>query len=291
MTAKRFAWRWVNAAPVLGLLLLSLLWALNALRADLLPNLVPGLMPRLERQAIPFVLLAVVAGLSAMVRRAQWPRGRQFWISVLIGLGLFVIPAGLLYTADRSVNGFARTALFTLVPVFTLVFGPYIGSTSGLQSRGGLLAALAGVAGALRVFPVEMPETVEAGWRSCAVILAAACVAAIAGAAATVALAGASACTERAMWHWDALLPELLWSAVVELPALLLLFWLMRRISAERMATRFLIAPLMAILIGAVLLRSTLTWRTSLGLLVMAAAGYLLLSQEAENEPTGLSLR
>jgi drug/metabolite transporter (DMT)-like permease len=258
-------------------------------------------------------LLAVAAGLIAVARRAHWPRGLPFGNSVLIGLGLFVAPAGLVFLADGWVPGLARTALFTLVPVFTLVFEPYAGGGLDRQSHGALLAALASVAGALRVFPVALPASSEAALALCAVILAAACVAAanckavvvatelvskstsamaaIAGATAAVAFAAVSAVMERPIWNWETLAPELLWSAVVEVPALLLLFWLMSRMSATRMATRYVIAPLLAILIGATLMRSALVPRTWLGLLSMAGgAAYLLLAPAAKAESIGLSL-
>jgi drug/metabolite transporter (DMT)-like permease len=306
-----------QAAPVAALLLLSLLWACGVLRADLLPGLVPDLLPRMERQAVPFALLAVVAGLIAVTQQAQWPRALSFRRNaILIGLGLFVAPAGLVSLADGLVPGMARVALFTLVPVFTLVFEPYVGGAFDRQSRSALLAALASIAGALCVFPVEIPASTEAGLALCALILAAACIAAanckavvlatqpaekstattaptaaIAGASAAIAFAAASAITEQPVWKWSTWEPELLWSAVVEAPALLLLFWLMRRMSATRMATRYVIAPLLAILIGAALMRSALAPRTWLGLVLMAGgAAYLLLAPAAEPESTGLSL-
>jgi drug/metabolite transporter (DMT)-like permease len=205
------------------------------------------------------------------------------------------------------------------VPVFTLVFEPYVDGGFDRQTRGALLAALASVVGALCVFPVEFPGSAEAGLALCAVILAAACVAAanckavvmatevagkfpasaaaietttaIAGATAAVAFAVANAVMERPIWKWETLAPELLWSAVVEVPALLLLFWLMSRMSATRTATRYVIAPLLAILIGATLMRSALVPRTWLGLLLMASgAAYLLLAPAEKTESTGLSL-
>jgi len=313
MMAKKIAQRWMGASPIAGLLLLSLLWALSTLRADLLANLIRGQMPLFERVTVSFAMLTAVAGSLAVALRVRWPRGRQFWAAVFTGLFLFVVPAGLASVAGRSVNGYARTALLTLTPMFVIVFEPYIGGDSGTENRGSLLAALGVVAGAWCVFPVGVPETIEAGWGFGALMAAAACVAAanclavleakrqekstasmaaIAGATAALAFASVSACTERSVWQWDALAPELLWSAAVELPALLLLFWLMRRMSALRMATRYVISPLMAILIGALLTRSALAPRTWLGLLLMAAgSAYLLFAQKSDTELGGLMLR
>ena len=90
---------------------------------------------------------------------------------------------------------------------------------------------------------------------------------------------------------WSALTPELAWSAAIELPGLLLLFWLMRRMSAARMTTRFVLAPFMALLIGAVAMHPSLTLRTWLGMfLIGAGVGWLLLAAEVEPEESALPL-
>ena len=303
-----------RAASIVGLLSLSLLWAVGMLRADLLPGLIANPLPYLQKQAISFAQLTVVTGLAAVLRRKGWPCRRLLWDSVFVGLGLFVAPLALITLANGWVPGLAQAALFTLTPVFALVFEPYISTRTATQSRGGLIAALASVAGALCVFPVNIPTSIEAAGGLCAVILATVCVAAanckavetakelpgysttahaaIAGATATIALAAASASMERPVWKWDALGPELLWSASIELPGLLLLFWLMRRISAARMTTRYVLAPLLTILVGAGLMQAALAPRTWLGLLLMAAgAAYLLIAPETESKFEGLSLR
>ena len=298
-----------------GLLLLSLLWAFGMLRSDLLPGLIVSPLPYLQKQALSFALLTILTSLASALRREGWPCRRLLWDSVLVGLGLFVIPLALTTLAADLVPGLAQAAtLFTLTPVFALVFEPYMSPGTATQSRGGLIAALASIVGALYVFPVGIPTSLQAAGGLCAMILATACVAAanckavatakefsegstampaaIAGATAAILLTAASAVTERPLWKWDALGPELLWSATVELPGLLLLFWLLRRMSATRMTTRYVFAPLLAILAGVGLMRIPLAPRTWLGLLLMAAgAAYLLLAPEGESKLEGLSLR
>lgn len=302
-----------SKVSVVALLVLSLLWAVGMVRSDLLPNFVPDLLPYFERQAIPFALLAILALAITVVRRATWPGGHLFWSSILTFLGLFVAPVGLIYLTANRVPGLTHVALFTLIPVFTLVFEPYFATGASQLRRKGLLAALAGVVGVFCVFPVVFPESWYTGLGFLVIILAAICVAgancwavqvaaampsqataplaAIAGAAAALAFVGAGAVTEHFVWRWDALAPVLLWSAAIELPALLLLFWLLPRMSATRMATRYGIAPLVAIVAGAVLVRPHPDLRTWLGLfLITGGYGYLLLASEEEAEPAGLSL-
>ena len=285
------------------------------LRSDLLPGLIVNPLPYLQKQALSFAVLTIVTGLAATLRREGWPCRRLLWDSVFVGLGLFVIPLALTTLAAGWVPGLAQAStLFTLTPAFALVFEPYMSPGTATQSRGSLIAALASIAGAFCVFPVGIPTSIQAACGLCAMILATACLAAatgtavatakefsgrstavqaaIAAATAAIALAAASAVMERPLWKWDALGPELLWSAMIELPGLLLLFWLLRRMSATRMTTRYVLAPLLAILTGVGLMRIPLAPRTWLGLLLMAAGvAYLLLAPEAESKLEGLSLR
>jgi hypothetical protein len=166
------------------------------------------------------------------------------------------------------------------------------------------------------VFPVQIPQSVEAGAAFCAVILATACVAwtncravpaaadlpedsiaafaAVGSGAAALGLGVASLLLERVVWNRQAIALELFWSAGVEAPALWLLFWLMPRMSAARMATRYVLAPLLAILIGMGLLRSggEIRAQTWLGLGLMAAgAGRLLFASATGDDSKALSLQ
>jgi hypothetical protein len=263
-------------------------------------------------------MLALTAGLIAVLRGAQWPRGRQLGTSILIGLGLFAVPAGLVALSDGWISELARTALFTLVPVFAVVFEPYLGDGSRLPVRGGLLAGLMAVAGALLTFPIAIPVSAEEGCGWIAVIVAAACVAAAnclgvasaakldnnaagrlaamastAGGSAACMLAAASLVLERTDWKREALVPESIWSAAVDLPGLLLLFWLMKKVSATRMAARFVLAPLLALLVGVVLPQSAqaVRLRTWAGLVLMAGGScWLLFGRDEETDSATLPL-
>ena len=302
-----------KVSPLAGLLLLCFLWSVASLRSDLFPGLTPDSLPPIERQALSFALLAVAAALFSLLRKAQWPDRRRFLAAVLVGLGLFIAPAVSFCFAKEWVGNLTQVALFSITPVFAVVFEPYIDSrASASQSRGGLLAALAAVVGTLRVIPAGAPNSIVVAGAFCVVILAAACVAAanclavntaaqlaqqsIAPMAAIAALSAVgglvllSALFERPAWRLNALGPELAWSAVAELPELLLLFWLMRRMSAVRMTTRFVVTPLMASLIGLVLLRPAVGLRAGAGLILMAAgAGWLLFAPETSG-PDALPL-
>lgn len=298
-----------KAEAIGALILLCLLWAFASLRRDLLPGSVsaPNASP-LPGEALLLGLLAVTATVGSMARRAAWPRGRKLRLAVLVGIGLFVVPAGLIEIAKGFIDDSTRVALFSLVPVLAVVFEPHLGFASA-QQRFGLAAGLIAVAGTLLVFPLELPQTGPAALAfmgivaSAASVAAANCIgvrivcepaspsmfsfAAIAAGSAALILGAIGALANRrtlSFPHVNA------WSAV-DLLALVLLFWLMRRMTAVGMTTRFLVAPLLANLIGLAFIRPGVQWRGWLGLLLVAlGAGWLLLAPERESEKTGSPL-
>lgn len=302
-----------DALPVIGLLLLCFLWSLESLRSDLLPAQFAAGLPPFEREAMHLSALAVVAWLMAGVQRAPWPRGRQIWDSILIGLGLFVVPALLGEAAKNEIPDLTRVALYSLAPVFAVAFEPYLGRLTESQSKGGLLAALGCVFGTLGVFPLAIPSTWEGAGGFLAIILAVACISAtncwavrficetppqsgapiasVASAIAAAILAGVSLISEHPVWNNWVVGPEVAWTTAVELPALVLLFWLMRRMSAVRMTTRFVVTPLIVNVVGLIVLRPSMRVRAGLSILLIAvSAGWLLASHEEDKEPDAIPL-
>jgi len=296
----------LGRAALPALLLLSFLLALGAMRSDLFPDSAAGVLPPMEREALPFALLACASTLFAIARKAKWPRGLQLRSTIAVSLGLFVVPALLVYASANWVSAYTRVALFSLTPVFAVVFEPHIEGGAPSQQRGGLLASLAAVVGAFCIFPVDLPLSPQAGLAFAAVIAASACgaaanchavrlacilprgafapMAALASASAATGLAAAGAITQGLTFPWTAIHSELLWSALVALPGLFLLFWLMPRMTATRITTRFLLAPLIAILISIALDRPKVEPRVGLGiLLITAGAAWLLFSPDHES--------
>jgi hypothetical protein len=338
-----------KAAPVSALLLLCFLWACAALRFDLFPGSIRVASPSaLASEAAPLALFAVIAAIAALVYKASWPRGTTLGATVLAGLGLFAVPSALIEIAKGAIDDATRVALFSLVPVFAVVFDPHLGSGSSPQQRGGLMASLIAVCGTLLVFPLDVPRSAGAAFACCGIVAAAASVAAanclsvrlacglaarsaqqrfpsssirkpllpsgfflkknppssevkngytncgtalsfaaVAAGSAAVALGVWSAVFERGTWSASRFGP---WTTL-DLLALVLLFWLMTRMNAVRMTTRFLVAPLLANLIGLWFLRPSVQGRGWFGLMLIAAgSGWLLLGPEEEPEETGSPL-
>jgi len=309
MKGNRLPLRSAKASPFAGLLFLCFLWSLGSLRIDLLPSLADRTLPPMEKQAIPFIWLAITASLFAIAKRTKWPQGRQIFSAIFIGLGLFVAPALLVSLSSHGISEFTRVALFSLVPVFTVVLEPHISGTTGQQRRGALVAALLAVGGILCIFPADVPNSIAAAIAFGAIVLAAASIgvancfavkgateipittmSAIASFTALASFAVLSPLLESESWTLRGIVPELAWSAAVGLPALLLLFWLMHRMSAVGMTTRFVVAPLITALFGVALFRPEVSLRDLLGFVLIAAgAGYLLFA--SDEEPDSPSLR
>jgi drug/metabolite transporter (DMT)-like permease len=280
-------------------LLLSALWAVAGLRTDLIPHFgADTLSPALGHSAL-FAIFAAVAASIAVAHRVEFPRGGSAWACAGTGVGLFVVPTMLAAWAQGWVSELDRVAVFSLTPVFAVVLEPYLQDCAPRQGKAALAAALAAVAGILFLFPLDIPGSFRAGAALCALFAAAFGIAATnclavrlalnlagrsslamaaqAGATSAICFAAAAAFTPRTPWHWIALPTQLLGLLLTDLPALFLLFWLMRRLAASRMTARFLLAPLFTILAGMALEPIILPVRAWLGMTLLAGgAGWLV---------------
>ena len=295
-----------------ALFLLSLLWALDGLGPDLLPGLRQSKMPAMERQSITYALFAVVAAAYARKRQARLlgTRSAVAWLG--IGLLLFVIPATFAAAAQGWVSQLERVAIFSLTPVFAVVLEPHLGNMPQ-PGTSSLVAAMVAVAGALCIFPLDLPGTPGAAIAVLAIVLAAACAAtgnclavriasssvdgslvigaALASGSAAVEFALASVITEHAQWQFVPKAAQLAWLAFIDVPALMLLFWLLPRMAAARMTVRFILAPLLAILTGIALEQPAITTRMILGIvLISAGVLWLLLTpgEDIDRVPIGI---
>lgn len=290
-----------------ALLLLSLLWAADSLRVDLLPSYVFSASPPFLGAAIPLAFFALAAAILALLRRSTWPSRKQALSALWIALGLFVAPAWLLHLTHGSVPSLTRVALFSLVPVFAVVFEPHMDPEASRPSFG-LAASLAAVFGMLLLFGFETPASLTAAAEQCALILAAALIAAanclavratrtlpraslssfaffVAATACALLIASGFLAGEFPL-HAAAFAPAILWSLLVDFPALALLFWLFPRLSALRMTTRFLFAPLFAALVSALIFAPHVSLIAALGLLLVAASATWLLFAPAHSSHT-----
>lgn len=300
-----------KALPIGGLLLLCAIWAWDALRGDLLPGSASGWrVPPLMAEAMPLGIFAVLAGLGALARRAPRHGAKALRSAALTGLGLFVVPVLVTEWSNAWFSPATRVALFSLTPVFAVVFAPYLADDLAAVPRHGLAAALVAMIGTLLVFSIEIPRSASSAIAFVGVMVAAAAVAAANCLGVEIvsrqttgsdlsfgAVAAGSAAIGLAAAHWifhshhESAATAGAWT-LLDLVALALLFWLMRRMSAVRMTTRFLIAPLLANLAAIAFLRPGVQAGGRLGLTLIAlGSGWLLLATEGEPESAASSLR
>jgi len=97
--------------------------------------------------------------------------------------------------------------------------------------------------------------------------------------------------SEEPTWNGPIIGPEIAWTTAVELPALLLLFWLMRRMSAVAHDDTLCGSAAHRKRGGIPVLRPSLRLRAGLGILLIAAsAGWLLSGREEEADAGPLPL-
>lgn len=291
--------------PGLALLLLSALWAVGWLLPDLFPGTATNIASPI-RQAILFSLFAAMTASIALARRIEFPRGRLAWASAGIGLGFFVMPAAAAAFAHDRVSSFDQVAVLCLTPVFAVVLEPYLQDCPPQKGRSALAAALVAIAGILFLFPLEAPSGRRDGMALVVLLMTAFALAAtnclavrlahafpgastlpmaaLASGASALCFAIAAAFNPPAPWTSRALPLDLLRFFLLDLPALFLLFWLLRRLSAARMTARFLLAPLFAALAGLALEQRWPPLRGLLGILLLAAGSAWLVFAPAESE-------
>jgi drug/metabolite transporter (DMT)-like permease len=258
-------------------------------------------------------LFAAVAACLAVARGVKFPHGRSAWACAGVGLGFFVVPSALGAFAQDWVSALDRVAVFSLTPVVAVVLEPYLQGGELRRGRAALAGALCAVAGILLIFPLQSPGSLRAGAALCALVAAAVCIAAtnclgiglaqnLAGrstlamaaqacAASAVCFAAASWFAPQTVWRWNDLLPQLIWSLSIDLPALFLLFWLLPRLAASRMTARFLLAPLFAIVAEIVLQPMKPPLQGWVGLALLGGgSGWLIFApgEESDEEARGL---
>ncbi|HZZ40539.1 MAG TPA: hypothetical protein VFE06_15490 [Acidobacteriaceae bacterium] len=293
-------------SPAVGLVLLSGLWAFGWLLPDLLPQFGTRTVSLPVGESILFTAFAAITAFIAKMQRLEFPRGRHAWTGAGIGVGLFVVPAGAAAFARGWVSNFDEVAVLCLTPVFAVVLEPYLQDNPPRKGKAALAGALVAIAGILCLLPIETPGSFRGG-AALVVLLVAAIVlaatnciavrlastdsgqssltlAAQAGGASAILFAMIAAATRSAAWDSSAAEIYILRLFLVDIPGLFLLFWLMRRLSATRMAARFLVAPLLASLAGLALERTLPPLRGLLGIALLAGGSGWLVFAPAESE-------
>lgn len=254
-------------------------------------------------------LACLLAGLFAacvMVARRVRVSG-ALWGQVALAAVLLVGAPAVLTQAARGASPDTNVAIaFAFTPVAAvLVWGAV--SNAGMPMAA-LLASLIGAAGVLVVLPYELPASTRAWGALAKVVLAmvltgvgsvwiyrlgrvvhVALVMLVAAAANLVFLSLSEVSAGHLVWHgWSAAV----WVAVlVQAAVFALTVWLAGAISPVKFSARFLIAPLLTIVEGAVLLRPGIDVRLVAGVTLLAVGVRWLFAGEGRVDEKVLSLR
>lgn len=117
---------------------------------------------RIGNQALPpewaatlrLVLAAPLLALVVLIRRDRWPRGEALKAALLFGVFNFGVNLGLLYWGERVVPSGIAAVLYATVPLSTAFIAAALG-VERLEARK-LIAAIVAIAGVATIFAGEM---------------------------------------------------------------------------------------------------------------------------------------
>ena len=265
----------------------------------------------MARQSYFFCTLGLVAALLAS--RSLWGRLREReWVLLrlaALSVMLLGVPAAASEWAQGGVPDVSQSALFALVPFVVVMVAMGRETVAGEEFgvRRFFAPALAAFGGALFLLSFNFPVSVR-GRTMFAVLLLAVVAVGFASAwiyrllrgfgmmeaLAVVGLSNAvflAACNLFSGGSWSGVLSLISISSLCYLLELVLLVWLLREMSPVRLAARYLVVPLLAVLEGVAILRPAFTVRMGAGLvLLVGGTGYILLSRR-QNSDAVLSIR
>ncbi|HEY0384956.1 MAG TPA: EamA family transporter [Pyrinomonadaceae bacterium] len=271
--------------PLLVWLVLCLIWGSTWMFIKL------GLqdLPPFTFAGVRFIIAALILSVVVILRRRPLPQTRaEWWLIVVTGLLSFSINYGTVFWGEQRISSGLAAILQSIIPVFGLVIAHYHLPEERLTMMK-LFGVLLGIAGVVLIFSNQMTtEGPAALWGSVAIVMGAFAVAyanvlvKARGAkidSATLAL-GQMLCglipllimgivTEgnpfKLKWTPLALLSLGYLALVGSAVAFLLYYWLVRNIKVTNTMLIPLVTPLVAVLLGMLVLHESLTWRIAAG--------------------------
>lgn len=284
-------------APVIVWLLLSIIWGSTWLFIKL------GLqdLPPFTFAGIRFVIAASILLLIILMRRTPLPRNRRDWGLIMVtGLLAFTINYGLLFWGEQRTSSSLAAILQTIIPVFGLVIAHHYLPTERM-TWSKLAGVMLGIAGVVLIFSNQISvEGAEALRGSLAIVIGAFCVAysnvlvkahgghldfAVLAAGQMIVglipllLIGIAFEGNPLKIHWTPLaVTSLVYLALVGSSlAFLMFYWLVRHMDVTKTMLIPLVTPLIAVLLGMLVLNEGLTWRIATGGAgIMAGIGLII---------------
>ena len=266
-------------------LILSLVWGSTWLfikvgLADLPPFSFAGLR---------FLLAAVPLAVFAAIRRPPLPRNAgDWWLMAVTGVATFTVTYGLVFWAEQYISSGLAALLFATFPLFGLVIA-HVQLPAERLTRRRVAGVVAGIGGVGIVFSNQLTGTSPlAVWGSAAVVVSALVAAytdvvikrraghldpavltlvqMIAGAIPLLAI-GIVLEGNPLAFRWT----PIAWFCLMYLAvvgsalAFVMLYWLIRHMQVTHTMLITLVTPLVAVVLGVLVLDEALTWRTASG--------------------------
>ncbi len=271
--------------PALVWLILSLIWGSTWLFIKVgLEDLEPFTFAAFRFTVAILALLPVV-----IVRRVQLPRdATDWWLMIVSGLLTFAAAYGLVFWGEQYISSGLAALLFGTFPLFGLLIA-HLCLPSERMTLTKVLGVLLGIGGIGLVFSNELAVTgISALWGSIAIVAAAACsayadvliklrggqldsslltlVQMIAGLIPLTLIGTVLEGDPRDLrWTPLAVFSVLYLGVVGSAVAFVLFYWLIKHMEVTKTMLLTLVTPLVAVLLGVLLLDEPLTWRTTTG--------------------------
>jgi hypothetical protein len=280
----RKGWRWRGFAVLC--LIASSRWILE--------DAWPAVGSSLRSEAWACAVLAVLTFAGALGLRRQRPALESGLTLLAVGGGVLAAPSFGVVLGGAAGDSFNRTVALCFVPVIVIVL-------SGIWSDGAFSPSfwpgLAGLGGALLVFPLVLPSSVVGyvGLLAPAIVVGAACVACRRVArgvpgewSAALLFTGGAVCLglleARHAAPIDGALPFPFAAVGIDIVLTALTVFVVLRTDAMRYAARYFVVPLLTIVEGLLVLREGVTLRLGAGIALLAVAAAALLTTRRDGD-------
>ncbi|MGE0882529.1 MAG: DMT family transporter [Blastocatellales bacterium] len=239
--------------------------------------------------ALRFVLAAVILWTIVLVRRSRLPRALSDWARMAwLGVIAFAINFGLIFWGETRIPSGLTAMLQAMIPAFGLILAHhYLPSERITPAK--LAGITLGIIGVAVIFADQMTVAgTSAMWGSAAIVLSSLCVAysnvqvklhcghletpvLVAGQMAfgVLPLLGMSFLVEdgpfKLRWTPMAAVSLVYLAIVGSVVALLLYFWLVKKIDVTKTMLISLVTPVVALLIGWLVRGEAVSWRLAMG--------------------------
>lgn len=246
-------------------------------------------LPPFTFAGIRFAIAVIPLAMIAVLRRATWPRGLGDWaFMVATGLLTFALTYGLVFWGEQYISSGLAALLFATFPLFGLLIAHAFLPTERMTVAK-VVGVLLGITGIGIVFSNELVSTGPlALWGSAAIVVAALAsayadvviklrashfdpvvltlVQMIAGAFPLLLIGISVEGDPRTLpWTPGAVVSLLYLALVGSALAFVLLYWLIRHMDVTKTMLITLVTPMIAVLLGILVLHEELTWRATTG--------------------------